>query len=114
MHEIICPHCTKAFKIDEAGYADIAKQVRDGEFEQQLRERLELAAQDKRNAVELARTKFAGEIQAANVAKNIEIQELKSRLDASEVAQRVAVIEARGAVEKDRDALASELKQIKL
>ncbi len=22
MHEIICPHCGKAFKIDEAGYAD--------------------------------------------------------------------------------------------
>ncbi len=34
MHEIICPHCGKAFKIDEAGYADILKQVRDGAFEQ--------------------------------------------------------------------------------
>jgi len=33
MHEIICPHCKKAFKIDEAGYADILKQVRDIEFE---------------------------------------------------------------------------------
>jgi hypothetical protein len=55
MHEIICPHCGKAFKIDEAGYADILKQVRDGEFEQQLHERLELAEQDKRNAVELAK-----------------------------------------------------------
>ena len=43
MHEIICPHCGKAFKIDKAGYADILKQVRDGEFEQQLHERLELA-----------------------------------------------------------------------
>ena len=27
MHAIICPHCSKAFKIDEAGYADILKQV---------------------------------------------------------------------------------------
>ena len=36
MHEIICPHCKKAFKIDEAGYADILKQVRDDEFDQQL------------------------------------------------------------------------------
>ena len=43
MHEIICPHCGKAVKIDEAGYADILKQVRDGAFEQQLHERLELA-----------------------------------------------------------------------
>ena len=50
MHEIICPHCGKAFKIDEAGYADILKQVRDSDFERQLHERLELAEQDKRNA----------------------------------------------------------------
>jgi phage terminase large subunit GpA-like protein len=57
MHDIICPHCGKAFKIDEAGYADILKQVRDSAFEQQLHERLELAEQDKRNAVELATTR---------------------------------------------------------
>ena len=38
MHEITCPQCGKAFKIDEAGYADIVKQVRNGEFEQQLHE----------------------------------------------------------------------------
>ena len=35
VHEIICPHCDKAFKIDEAGYADILKQVRDHEFDLQ-------------------------------------------------------------------------------
>ena len=40
MHDINCPHCGKAFKIDEAGYADILKQVRNDEFEQQLHERL--------------------------------------------------------------------------
>ena len=39
MHEIICPHCDRAFKIDEAGYADILKQVRDNDFEQQLHDR---------------------------------------------------------------------------
>ena len=42
MHEIICPHCSKAFKIDEAGYADILKQVRDGEFEQEKRDAIVL------------------------------------------------------------------------
>lgn len=62
MHEIICPHCGKAFKIDEAGYADIVKQVRDGLFEKELHERLALAEQDKRNAVELAQTKAASEL----------------------------------------------------
>ncbi len=83
MHEIICPHCSKAFKIDEAGYADILKQVRDGAFEQQLHERLELAEQDKRNAVELAQVKVAGEMQKTAVAKDSEIQALKAKLDAA-------------------------------
>ncbi|MFM9881273.1 MAG: DUF2130 domain-containing protein [Burkholderiaceae bacterium] len=88
MHEIICPHCNKAFKIDEAGYADILKQVRDGAFEQQLHERLELAEQDKRNAVELAQAQVAGEMQKAAVAKDSEIQALKAKLDAaSELAE---------------------------
>ncbi|MDO8905701.1 DUF2130 domain-containing protein [Hydrogenophaga sp.] len=111
MHEIICPHCGKAFKIDEAGYADILKQVRDSEFDQQLHDRLELAEQDKRNAVELATAKVAGELQKAAAAKDSEIQELKARLDAGEIARRLAVAEALSAVEKQRDALANELEQ---
>jgi hypothetical protein len=113
MHEIICPHCGKAFKIDEAGYADIVKQIRDGEFEQQLHERLELAEQDKRNAVELAQAKVASEMQKAAVAKDSEIQVLKAKLDAGEVARKLAVTEALGAVEKERDSLANELERAK-
>ena len=109
MNEIICPHCGKAFKIDEAGYADILKQVRDSEFEKQLHERLELAEQDKRNAVELAQIKVASELQKTATAKDAEIQDLKSRLEAGEVAQKLAVTEALSAVEKERDALANEL-----
>ena len=114
MHEINCPHCGKAFKIDEAGYADILKQVRDGEFEKQLHERLALAEQDKQNAVELARAKAASEMQKAAAARDSEIQELRARLDAGEVARKLAVAEALHAVEKDRDALANELAQEKL
>lgn len=113
MHEIICPHCGKAFKIDEAGYADIAKQVRDREFDQQLHERLELAEQDKRNAVELAQAKVVSESQKAAATKDAEIQELKAKLDAGEVARKLAVTEALSAVEKERDALANELAQAK-
>jgi len=111
MHEIICPHCKKAFKIDEAGYADIIKQVRDHEFEQQLHERLEFAEKDKRSAVELATTKFTSELEKASVAKEAEIKELKNRLDASEVIQKLAVTEALNTLEKERDKLANELMQ---
>jgi hypothetical protein len=110
MHEIICPHCSKAFKIDEAGYADILKQVRDGEFEQQLHERLELAEREKRDAIALAEAKVTNALQKAAAAKDTEIQALKAQLDAGEVARKLAVAEALGTVSKERDALANELK----
>ena len=113
MHEIICPHCGKAFKIDETGYADILKQVRDSEFDQQLHERLELAEQDKRTAVELARNAVSSESQKAAAAKDAEIQGLKAKLDVGEVARKLAVTEALSAMERERDALANELKQAK-
>jgi len=113
MHEIICPHCLKAFKIDEAGYADILKQVRDKDFEHQLHERLELAEKDKQNAVELAETKFAMELEKTAATKEAEILELKARLEAGEVKQKLAVTEALNVLEKERDALLNELKQAK-
>jgi hypothetical protein len=113
MHDIVCPHCAKAFKIDEAGYADILKQVRDREFQQELHEHLELAQQDKRTAIELAETKVASELQKMAVAKDTEIQDLKARLDANEVAQKLAVAEALSVVEKERNVLTHELEQAK-
>lgn len=113
MHEIICPHCKKAFKVDEAGYADILKQVRDSDFKKQLHERLELAEQDKRNAIEIARVKVTSELQKEASAKDAEIQELKAKLDAGDIARKLAVSEALSTVEKDRDALAASLEKIK-
>jgi hypothetical protein len=109
MHEIICPHCKKAFKIDETGYADIVSQVRDTEFEQALHERLELAERDKRAAVELANAQAVSTLQREQASKDAEIQALRSKLDASEVARQLAVNEALRAVEKERDALAAEV-----
>lgn len=111
MNEIICPNCKKAFKIDEAGYANIVKQVRDTEFTQQLNERLELAEQDKKNAVELEKEKFGKEMQKDAAEKDAVIQELKAKLDAEEISKQLAVTEALKAIEKERDELASELKQ---
>ncbi|CAA0088362.1 Uncharacterised protein [Halioglobus japonicus] len=113
MHDIICPHCNTAFKIDEAGYADILKQVRDTEFEEQLHKRLELAEKEKNNAVELARSEVVSQMQQTAFAKDTEIQALKSRLDAGEAAQRLAVAEALSAVERERDKLANELEKAK-
>lgn len=113
MHEIICPHCTKVFKIDETGYADILKQVRDDAFEQQLDERLALAEKDKHNAIELAITKVTSQLERAATAKDAEIKILKNKLDTGQVTQELAVTQALKALEKERDALINELKQAK-
>jgi hypothetical protein len=114
VNEIKCPHCGKAFKVDEAGYADILKQVRDSEFEQQLHDRLELAEKEKLSAVELAENKVRNEMQEAAAVKDAEILELKGKLSTNEVALKLAITEAVSAVEKEREELKSSLKQAQL
>lgn len=113
MHEIKCPHCGRTFTVDEAGYADIVKQVRDDEFEKQLHERLELAEQDKQNALKLAEAKAAGEHQESAASKDAEINDLRAKLNAGVLQQKIAVAEALSAVEKERDAALKDLETAK-
>ena len=114
MHEIICPNCKKAFKIDETGFADILKQVRDKEFEKRLNERLELAEKEKLTAVELEKTKAAGALDKSVAAKDAKIQELNSKLENREITQKLAINEAVIAIEKERDSLKNNLELAKL
>ena len=94
MHDIICPHCSKAFKIDESGYADILRQVRDREFDKQLHERLEMAEREKQTALKLARSEAASQLQRAAAEKDAQIQALEARLQASGKDQQLAVEQA--------------------
>lgn len=102
MREIKCPHCGKAFNLDDAGYADILKQVRDGEFEAALHERLELLEKDKRSALELAKADFT-----------LRLQELQAKVDAAELAKNLAINDATSKVEKERDELRKNLEILK-
>ncbi|EHD14769.1 hypothetical protein CIN_07010 [Commensalibacter intestini A911] len=112
MHEIICPSCHKAFKIDEAGYADILKQVRDRDFDNQLHERLELAQQEKEKAIELACSQVTNKLQKDFADKDVEIQKLKASLETEHNHRKIAVIEAVSIVEKERDAFKNSLEQL--
>lgn len=114
MNEIICPHCGKAFKVDETGYADILKQVRDKEFDAQLHERLELAEKEKSNAVELAKANLRTQLKGETQEKESTIQSLKAQLEAGKTEQQLAVNNAVTAVEKERDDLLNQLQQAKL
>lgn len=109
MHEVICPNCGKAFKIDEAGYSDIVKQVHDSEFEKALHERLALAEKAKKTEIALVETRLASELGMEAAKKDAEIAKLKAELSSKEIATRLAVNEAVSVVEKERDALARDL-----
>ena len=132
MNEIICPNCHKAFKIDEAGFADILKQVRDHQFEEELLNRLALAEKDKESAVKLAEANIRNSLQDQIAKKDRELTELKaqkeleltqklaqketelsqlkSQIDNAEVAKKLAVTEATQKIEKERNDLENHLK----
>ena len=79
MNEIICPNCKKAFKVDEAGFADILKQVRDHQFEEELEKRLLLAENDKENAIKLAVANTKNSLQEQLAKKDNELTVLKAK-----------------------------------
>jgi hypothetical protein len=132
MNEIICPNCKKAFKIDEAGFAEILKQVRDHQFEEELQKRLDLAEKEKENAVKLAEVNLKSslqeelskkdreliELKAKNerelseklAKKDSEIAEMKSKIENAEIDKKLTVTEAVQKIEKERDELANNLK----
>ena len=132
MNEIICPHCKKAFKVDEAGFADIVKQVRDHQFEEELNNRLTLAEKEKDSAVKLAeaniktaaqqelatKDKEISDLKAENslhlaeqlAKKEAEIAEMNSKIQNAELDKKLEVSEAIKLIEKERDNLENELK----
>jgi hypothetical protein len=132
MNEIICPNCKKAFKVDEAGFADILKQVRDHQFEEELEKRLKLAEKEKENAVKLAEANLRNSLQESLAKKDqdllelkakneqqlteklankeTEIAQIKAKLDNAELEKKISVTEAVQKIEKERDALVNDVK----
>ena len=125
MNKITCPKCEKDFNIDDAGFADILKQVRDHQFEKELEDRLTIAKKEKEDAVKLAEANIKNTLQADLAKKDKELTELKaekelelveflakkeseiadmkSKMDSAETEKKLAVTEAVNSVEKERD-----------
>ena len=110
MNDIICPNCKKAFKVDEAGFADILKQVRDHRFEEELIERLNIVEKEKESAVKLAEANIKNALQADLAKKETELAEMKSRINNAELEKKLSITEAVNKIEKERDELVGELK----
>ena len=132
MNEIICPKCKKAFTVDESGFANILKQVRDHQFELELNNRLALAEKEKENAIELAKANTKNSLQEELAKKDKEITELKanskselieklsekdsilaelkSKIENFETVKELAVSKATKEIEKQRDTFENDIK----
>lgn len=132
MNEIICPNCKKAFKVDEAGYADILKQIRDHQFEEEIASRLALAEKEKESAIKLAEANIKNALQEKLAEKDrqltelkaksdreltqklsqkeLEIVEMKSQIQNAETEKKLALKEAVQEIEKEREQLKNDLK----
>jgi len=110
LENIKCPHCHEVFKVDEAGFADIVKQVRDHQFEEELSTRLRQAELAKNAAVELAKANLRNELQTSLANKEQEIAAMKAEKARVALEQQLKVKEAVSSVEQERNQLASQLK----
>ena len=135
MNDIICPNCKKVFKVDEAGFADILKQVRDHKFEEELQTRLDLAEQEKENAIKLTEANLKNSFQEklsnkekeiiqlkANselklseqlAEKDTQLSELKAKLENAESEKKLTVSEETKKIEKERDDKEKEIIELK-
>ena len=113
MNEIQCPHCSKAFKVDETGYANILKQVYDHEFENQLSERLTQKEREQASELKLAKMDADIAIQNLKAEKEVEIERLRSTIREKESSVQATVDKAVREMEKERDNLKNDLKNSK-
>ena len=104
MHEIVCPHCEKAFKVDESGYAEILKQVHDKDFKKQLDERIEALEQKNNLAKENAVLKATSDLEKERLR-------LLASLASAETEKRLAVVTALNEVKEDKKTAEANLKQ---
>jgi hypothetical protein len=127
MTEIKCPKCDSVFKVDETGYADIVKQVRDSEFNDEISRRendyaekietaQKLVAEQIKNTLkddlasknlEIAKLKAENELSLAELSslKDMKVAELEAKIKRHEAELKLAITDAVSKVEKERDEL---------
>lgn len=80
MNEIKCPKCNTVFQINESDYNSIVKQIRDKEFEKEIKQREEQYKIDKDNTIKITKSQVEKELMDKLNKKDIEISKLKNEL----------------------------------
>lgn len=107
MSEIKCPKCGEVFKVDQSGYAAILDQVRNTEFQKELKERENQLLNSQKNEVELIKANAQMDKERALTALSQQVALLQEQINAAEQARDLAVAQATGRqqeelYEKDR------------
>jgi len=105
MSKLTCPNCNEAFEVDEQGYSKLVSQVRDQQFEKELKRQEQAMESEKATAVERAVNK---------VKENLsqEIQSTKLELTKMESGQQNKILEVSSGFEKKIQELESKLKAV--
>ena len=110
MSEIICPHCNKAFTIDESDYAKLIAQVRTAEFDKEIHEKIQAESDKQKASFELAEQRIKTAHQADIADKDKLIESLKSQIDKSETEKELAISNAVTEKETEISELKSQIK----
>ena len=100
MSEIKCPKCGSVFKIDEENYDSIVKQVRDSEFNKEIENREKQYHKDKEATIKIVTNDVEKKFNEQLVAKDLEIVNLKNKIDNNKINQDNAIKQASMDVEK--------------
>ena len=78
MKDIKCPSCGKTFQIDPSSFEEILLQIKDEEFNKQVKERLILAEEDNKKALEILKRELKIQLIEQERIKETEVHALKS------------------------------------
>ena len=81
MEEIKCPKCGEVFKVDESSYAMILKQVKDKEFQNELKVFSDQFIKEKENEIKLAKLESKQFFDLELNKKDKEILDLKNKIE---------------------------------
>ena len=109
MKEIKCPKCNTTFKIDEQDYESILKQIKNHEFEKELREKEAQFNKDKLSEIKMLESNLEKDFLNKINKKDLEIEELKNKLNLLETENELKVQKAINEKEKTINSLTNEL-----
>ena len=113
MKDIKCPSCGKTFRIDPRSFEEILRQIKDEEFNKQIKERLLLAEEDNKKALEILKRELKIQLIEQNRLKENEIQALESKLSIAEEKKTNALNELKNQATNKINSLNSELNKLK-